>query len=290
MQKQRIKSLNYSYTQENVVLSKDFPVFIFSHSATDEQLSNLHSHNTLEVGLCLKGNGVFIIDNRIYNYQKGDMTIINSGLYHRAKSSSDKDDLWYFMFYSPRDWSLDEPLNHAPHLIHQNEELEIYHILKILMEEIFSAQEGYREIVENLLRAFTLRISRLNKDHLNRNPNAYRTRLNEFDERIIKTMDLMISRGNRQFSIQELAEYSCLSESHFRHMFKEQVGIGPKQFQTNLKIMTAMNLLKNNKFKIVDISYECGFQSLSSFNRQFKMETGSSPLQWRLKHISESES
>lgn len=286
--KKQLQDLKYSYTREDVDLDDDFPVHMFSHTAEDEQLYNLHSHNTLEVGLCLKGNGVFIIGNRIHSYGKGDMIVINSGIYHRARCSKGKEDLWYFLFFRPEDWSIDEDLTQIPHFIHNNDERNLYHILKALIDEISEEERGYREAAGNLLRAFSLRLSRLREYNLlPGETGSYESRF-QIDERIIRAMDLMISSIHTPLSMEELAVNCCLSESHFRHLFRQQIGVSPKEYLTSLQIMTAMNLLKNSHLKIVDISYECGFLSLSSFNRQFKAQTGLSPLRWRAENLTDS--
>jgi len=285
--KKELQNLKYSYTRENVELNAGFPIQMFSHTAEDEQLYNLHSHNTVEVGLCLRGNGVFIIGNRIHSYQKGDMTVINSGIYHRARCSKGKEDLWYFLFFKPEDWAIREDLSGVPHFIHHNDENNLYHILKALIDEISAGQNGYQEAAGGLLKAFTLRLARLKEtDFLPGLPGSTGD-LYEIDDRIIRAMDLMISSIHLPVAIEELAGNCCLSESHFRHLFRRQIGVSPKEYLSSLRIMTAMNLLKNSHLKIVDISYECGFLSLSSFNRQFKSETGLSPLRWRAKNIAE---
>ncbi|MBN2658367.1 MAG: AraC family transcriptional regulator [Spirochaetales bacterium] len=286
--KKQLQNLSYSYTREDVELNPEFPIHMFSHTAEDEQLYNLHSHNTLEVGLCLRGNGVFIIGNRIHSYGKGDMIVINSGIFHRARCSKGKEDLWYFLFFKPEDWSLRDDLSKIPHFIHHNDERNLYHILKALIDEITDEENGYREAAANLLRAFTLRLARLREYSMIHENQLQSPGQFEIDERIIRAMDLMISSIHKPLSMEDLAADCCLSESHFRHLFRQQIGVSPKEYLTSLRIMTAMNLLKNSHLKIVDISYECGFLSLSSFNRQFKAQTGLSPLRWRSENFSDS--
>ena len=99
------------------------------------------------------------------------------------------------------------------------------------------------------------------------------------DKRIARAIDLI--QQEPRLGIRELAKKCCLSESQFRHVFKQLFGMPPKQFQTKLKIQMAMNQLKAKNTSVLDISCECGFESLSSFNRHFKNETGLSPLKWR---------
>jgi AraC-like DNA-binding protein len=46
----------------------------------------------------------------------------------------------------------------------------------------------------------------------------------------------------------------------------------------------AKNLLLNPNFRISEIAYEVGFQSLTHFNRAFKNVAGESPTEYR-KHL-----
>jgi AraC-like DNA-binding protein len=254
---------------------------LITHNAKKDPLSVLHCHDVIEIGICLKGSGVFIIDNRLFNYQKGDLVFISPDIYHRARSSNHKDDLWHFLYFNLNDRSLPGSLLKLPSLIPQSEAPELYQLIMIICKEMISQHKGYQGIVNNLVQALIDMLARVCRSEYTAREQEFPLRAKVTDLRIIRAMDLIISSGTVQHSIDELAEECNLSVSHFRFLFKEHLGIGPKQFQTKVKLRKAMNLLKERKFRIVDISFECGFQSLSSFNRHFKKETGISPVQWR---------
>ena len=91
----------YSLSQERVALDPRFPIHLLSFSDPQDPISNLHSHDALELGVCLRGNGVFIIGNTIHPYEEGDMIAIGPGVYHRAKSGIGMQDLWDFVFFHP---------------------------------------------------------------------------------------------------------------------------------------------------------------------------------------------
>ena len=271
----------YSLSQERIPLDPDFPVFLLSFSVPHDPIRDLHKHGVLELGVCLRGNGVFIIGNTIHPYEEGDMIAIAPGVYHRAKSGLGMDDLWNFFYFDPADWSLPEQPNGIHRLIKQSADPHLHSLMVIVAEEIRCKQRACRESVAGLLTSISVRISRLNDSEPDDGLPAVHLPLSEVDERIIRAMDCMINAESQHYHIPELAEACHLSESHFRHVFKAQVGMSPKRFQTILKISMAMNRLKSCKARVLDIAYECGFESLSSFNRHFKRETGLSPLQWR---------
>ena len=271
----------FSLSQKNIFLKPEFPVYMFSYSVSQDPIENLHCHNVLELGVCFKGRGIFIIDNNIYTYEEGSMVFIAPGIYHRAKSSAGREDQWQFLYFDPEDWSCPPYPPDASQMLARREDPELYSLMTILMNEIRLQRKNHVQIVKGLISSVSVLLERSIDDLKRVKYEDSLSPLAGVDERITRVMDLMINAEARQFTIRELSESCYLSESRFRHVFKEQVGISPKHFQSKLKLRTAMNMLRNKKMKIVDISFECGFHSLSSFNRQFKLETGLSPLQWR---------
>jgi AraC-like DNA-binding protein len=49
----------------------------------------------------------------------------------------------------------------------------------------------------------------------------------------------------------------------------------------NIKISHACYLLRNTHESVIDIAEQCGYASVSSFNRNFKQLTSMSPTQYR---------
>ena len=47
---------------------------------TDRPITYLHTHDSAEFGICLEGNGVFMIGGRIFPFRGGDCTFIPAWL------------------------------------------------------------------------------------------------------------------------------------------------------------------------------------------------------------------
>lgn len=82
--------------------------------------------------------------------------------------------------------------------------------------------------------------------------------------------------------LRELAALCHMSLSTFKRKFKEVYGESPIKHITKLKIEKAQMLLKNKALRISDIAHDSGFDSISAFNRAFKIHTQQSPSQYRL--------
>lgn len=278
----RRSRLDYSLSDESVRLDPDFPVFMFPFSLSREPITNLHRHDALEIGLCVRGNGIFIIGNELLSYDSGDIVVISPWQYHRAKSGTGMEDLWYFIYFNPEDWCGRRGVRLSGRLIAGADDPELPTLARLLVDEMNASLSERRLIVEGLIKTIIGRLLRL-ESSAPAAPGDRPERPRAIDDRINRALDFMISSERHDYGILELAARCNLSEAQFRHLFKEQVGMSPKHFKTKLQINTAMNMLKHRDLKIVDISEACGFESLSSFNRLFNKETGLSPSQWRLK-------
>ena len=63
--------------------------------------------------------------------------------------------------------------------------------------------------------------------------------------------------------------------------FKTATGLTIFEYLNKIKIDYACQLLLNTDQNIVDISYDCGFNNLSHFNKQFRKFIGTTPTQFR---------
>lgn len=75
----------------------------------------------------------------------------------------------------------------------------------------------------------------------------------------------------------EVANELHLSYSWFRKMFKQYTGTSPGQYQLQLRIQRARELLSDPSRSIKEISYELGFNSQAHFTRTFTSRAGVTP-------------
>ena len=76
--------------------------------------------------------------------------------------------------------------------------------------------------------------------------------------------------------LQHLAEIARLSPFHLNRAFSAQVGLPPHEFQNQLRIEKALNLIAQKK-SFAEIAVETGFSDQSHFNRFFKRYMGVTP-------------
>ncbi|MEQ1603906.1 MAG: AraC family transcriptional regulator [Pyrinomonadaceae bacterium] len=88
---------------------------------------------------------------------------------------------------------------------------------------------------------------------------------------------------SRPWTIKEMAEEARISEPHFRRVFREETGITPSAYRTDLRLKRASELLTDpDDFRLIkEIAVECGFMNESNFTREFKKRHGMTPTECR---------
>lgn len=91
----------------------------------------------------------------------------------------------------------------------------------------------------------------------------------------------IINNFSNELSVEFLAEKCGLSVTYYRKATNEITGLSPLNLLFDIRLNLAGNMLKNTKIKINKIAAACGFQSISTFNRNFTRLSGMSPKMYR---------
>lgn len=89
--------------------------------------------------------------------------------------------------------------------------------------------------------------------------------------------------------IRDLARQVNMNEQYFCRFFKKALGKSPVSYINEYRIKQAIILLQTTDMPVMDICLDCGFYNLGNFLREFKKDTGFTPLQYR-KHFSSKKS
>jgi AraC-like DNA-binding protein len=84
----------------------------------------------------------------------------------------------------------------------------------------------------------------------------------------------------RAIPVQEIATLTHLSKAAFCRYFKKMTRLTFTEFLNQYRIEHAKRLLKNDK-NVTETCFECGFESLSYFNRIFKKVVGENPIKFK---------
>jgi AraC-like DNA-binding protein len=82
-------------------------------------------------------------------------------------------------------------------------------------------------------------------------------------------------------SLDQIAKTLNVSTFYFCKLFKKATGLTFTDYFARTRIERAKNLLLNPNVRISEVAYDCGFLSLTHFNRIFKRVVGKSPTLYR---------
>lgn len=148
---------------------------------------------------------------------------------------------------------------------------DVIDLFMSITAELQLKQHNFNEII---LLKFRLLLSLLNR---------YKTQedllikqKHNFNELILTLNDSY----SEQWTTERMANFCKLSESRFLHLFKEQIGVSPKQFLNQLRIDKAKEIMINNDTKIQDIAAIVGFSDPLYFSKFFKKREGVNPSEY----------
>jgi AraC-like DNA-binding protein len=98
-----------------------------------------------------------------------------------------------------------------------------------------------------------------------------------------KAIARMRTELEQGLNAQALARELNVSYSSFRHVFQQHTGSSPHQYLLELRLVRARNLLTQTTQSVKGIARRTGFEDEHYFCRFFKMKTGLTPGQWRLR-------
>ena len=98
---------------------------------------------------------------------------------------------------------------------------------------------------------------------------------------LLAALDYIDKNYRDEFSIDELAQNCCVSESQLYHLFRSELGMSPIQYRNELRIEKAAGALRMTLDGIDKIAEDCGFNSSALFRRTFRKVTGMSPSEYR---------
>lgn len=91
----------------------------------------------------------------------------------------------------------------------------------------------------------------------------------------------------RDITLQSIASIAHLTPPAFCRVFKQQTKKHFIEYLNEVRISNACKYLAQSSLNISEIGFECGYKTISNFNKIFKKITGFSPKEYRLKAFNE---
>ncbi len=104
------------------------------------------------------------------------------------------------------------------------------------------------------------------------------------DERIQKSVDFMQLNFSRKITLTDIAGTVCLSTRQFSRLFTDKMGVTPFEYLRMYRIISVLPTLSMTKENILDSIYQSGYETVSSFYKDFTQFIGMPPGAFRKNH------
>lgn len=248
-----------------------------------------HYHPEYELTYIIKGNGYRIVGNTYENFTDGDLVLLGSNLPHTWSGKLDSND------YSDA-VVIQFSMEFISSFLGYNESILINDMLKNSFRGIsFEASEViFSKIIDLTKSKGVDRILNLVSilDLLSKEqarliaPNTFHNVLSKKSELRINKVCLFIQNNfYTKISLKQVADLIHLTESNFCKFFKKATGKTYSDYLNELRINEACRLLVQSEKTISQISFDCGFETLSYFNRVFLNKKGFTPSTYRKENL-----
>lgn len=244
-----------------------------------------HYHPEYELTYIVKGNGYRIVGNTYENYTEGDLVLLGPNLPHtwtgKAVESEpfeaiviqfSKEFITSFLGFD-ESYSIKNLLENSARGIAFEATQELVQAIKTLIEK-----EGMDRILQ-LISALN-QLAQSNYTLIT--PNTFHTIASKKSELRINEVCLFIQNNfNSNITLKQVASQIYLTESNFCKFFKKATGKTFSDYLNEIRINEASRLLLQTDKTISQISFECGFETLSYFNRVFLKKKNQTPSGFR---------
>ena len=272
----------------NIPMTEDVPV-LGGYTEARKKAPRIHSHDQFEIGLCIKGSGIFFIQDKLYPFRAGDISIIFPGDIHIAQSVDEEPSLWTFistdiklMFGSELRESrceFDDLMRRKPFssgIFAPDDNKALAYIVGRISHETVDKPEGWVYMTRLLFAEMIVLMQR-------NSPKVKEICDGGFDvsqEQIMPAILYITNNYRDDISESELAAMCHISEGHLRRLFVSSIGHTPIQYLHKTRINYACALLRAKK-SVAEASEAVGYATMSSFYRQFKKYVGCVPGKYR---------
>lgn len=257
------------------------------------EVTGLHMHDCFELGYCVEGAGIFIVDHKVLPFAAGDVSVIFANQYHKAQSERGKTSRWEFVEIdagkllsgilgggteiaaaaAAGDERFDNllPPERCP---------EITRLTRLIFDELEGGRPGYRPLAKAYLWALLCLLGR--EMTAVGAPKPVRAPAGRALGRIAPAVEYIARSYMEPIIIGELAARCSMSVTNFRRVFTRVAGRTPYAYLEQVRIQMASVLLSGTELSVLEISLRTGFDSLSGFNRRFRELKGVTPREWRV--------
>lgn len=269
-------------------------IFVIKHLEEKHFDPVWHAHSEYQLFVVFKGTGTRFIGDNIKSFKPGELVFTGPHLPHLWRS----DDAYFMKRNHLKTEGIVIYFNEnflGDHILEKEEMLSIKKLFAKSMRglEFFGAKKteairlmkelvhmkGISSVIQLLhlleILAATKEYHYISSVHYEESFNQHET------DRLNKVYEYILKNFRRKVSLEEIAELLHMTPTSFSRYFTMKNNKPFSRFVAEIRIKHACELLTETDASIAEICYECGFNTLSNFNKQFKEITLRKPTEYK---------
>ena len=248
-----------------------------------------HFHPQYEITYIERGFGIRIVGDSIQSFQEGDLALIGSGLPHVWRSDPlvtsarafvvqfDKHCLGKDFFELPEMRKIKNLLQASQRGLLFTGKKQVPYLRERLQSIHFAT--GLDRILQfiELLQS----LAKIKKPEVLASilyePNSSRVLTSCFDE----VYDYLLKHFRHEIKLDDVANIASMTRESFCRYFKKNSGYTLSHFINQLRVSQACQELSESDKSITQICFDCGYGTLSNFNKRFREIKQCSPREFR---------
>jgi AraC-like DNA-binding protein len=282
---------NLNGTREIVDHADDLKVRLYINNLAENY--PMHWHTDIEIIMALENNYTIVIDKTKYVINQGDIIIIPSGEIHELFAPPSGKRIIILV-----DNSILSSMNGLesisssfyPCIIVRADSdschKQLVDILKKITEEYFHRVLLCQASIYSLFISFFVIIGRncIKRDRTHYS--AKRNKQHQYIDKFLNVCKYINEHCTEEITVEKLAAMAGFSKYHFSRLFYEFSGVSYYEYLMKRRIMHAESLLSDPNLTIVEVAMQSGFNSLATFNRNFRTIKKCTPSAYRSMHNS----
>ena len=252
-----------------------------------EGKEKLHFHNYYEIGHCYAGEGEMILGEKEMHFYPGCISLIPTKELHTTNTFGKKAG-WEWMYFDIHDvlkklYPDDEILrDNIGHEIDREGRLLTPDMniqkLTFFVRGIFSEMQNKEYMFRDMVAHFQIMLV---TEIIRKLQNTDLPERGTVTVDIFPAVDYIKKNYAAPIRAADLARSCGMSESYFRRVFEKYMNMKPMDYVNFVRIQRACALLRKTDLTIALVSDKAGYESVSTFIRNFKRVIGCTPNKWK---------
>lgn len=257
----------------------------------DFSMITKHFHKEYELYYLLEGERYYFIDRQTYHVKKGSIVFIDQNQIHKTVGASNfyhdrilvqiSDEVMVSLFNVLGDMDMSMELPGCFGVLELNDSGQQYieQVLFAIIDEMNKKRTGYEYVVKAKVTELVVFIMRCKKGEYT--TFQVETVKTEKHKKVHEIAEYINLNYKNKVSLDDISKHFYVSKSYLSRIYKEVTGFTVNEYINIVRIKKAKLLLEATDKAITEVAEQVGYDSITYFEKVFKVYMEISPLKYR---------